>query len=386
MSLYQQIRNQPKQSSDGVNKSVSSSSNMSWISSIIGVLGGAASNAMNNAAIARENRRNRDFAHNEAILAHERQMQLQADQNNWNSPANQRRLLKEGGYNPNALFDGGATSISSGSVNGAQASNPSTFAPQSIMDPSSIAQLVTAFSNAKLNDAQAKVYDKQADLVGSQTLGQNLQNAYDYVRNSLFNQYGELQIKTGLNEQDSRTALNDAERLLIRTQQSLNIDELVTQRPLQAARQVADTFVANTQGELNEILQIKNKTERELSLKRFDLEVSIAAAAIARDYATAYNQRIQGDLYQPGEVGYNFLSNQSFLQDWLGKNQKFKTQLNYRMYQDFYDQFSSQMRFILSQRYGSQTGSLTLGGRALGLGSWSSSQSSLSPNPIPFSF
>ena len=141
MSLYRQILNQPKQSSDGVNKSFSSSSNMSWLGSLIGVLGGAASNAMNNAAIARENRRNRDFAHNEAILSHERQMQLQADQNNWNSPANQRRLLKEGGYNPNALFDGGATSISSGSVSGAQASNPSTFAPQSIMDPSSIAHL-----------------------------------------------------------------------------------------------------------------------------------------------------------------------------------------------------------------------------------------------------
>lgn len=281
---------------------------MSWWSALgsiggalVGGLFGKSENDSNNEAIAAENEKNRQFSHDEAILAHNRQLEIMDKQNAWNSYSNQRKLLQSAGYNPNALFNSASTlSASSGASGGAQASSPSVGFPSAYrIDPG-------VLSDAVLKFAQAENVKANTAKTNSETQGQSLMNDYQEMANSVYRDYGRLQAEYNLNKTDADRALSDAQRLLVGTQSSLNYDELYNMRPKEAANFISDTIMKESQTLLNKAAAAKTDEERELLVKQYILATRVAASTIALNYANATQARAnanymqtQADLWTP---------------------------------------------------------------------------------------
>lgn len=270
------------------------------IGGALNTIGGLISNNQNK----KENARNRAFQHDEAILAHERQLEIMDKQNTWNSPSNQRQLLEEAGYNPNALFSGGATSISTGASGGAQAGSGSAIPQQNPIDPQGIAALVNAFSDAALKEKQGKQLDQQ-------TLGQELQNSYDTIRNQIYDKFGMLREEYGLNLIDSERALNDSSRLLKNVETSLDFDELFNLRPKQAAQLVADTIFKQMSSELARANTLKSEAERSSILANMSFQADMVAATCANLYAEAALKRQQYNMWLDGGLLNEFQKNKN---------------------------------------------------------------------------
>lgn len=281
---------------------------MSWWSALgsiggalVGGLFGKSENDSNNEAIAAENEKNRQFSHDEAVLAHNRQLEIMDKQNSWNSYSNQRKLLQSAGYNPNALFNSASTlSASSGASGGAQASSPSVGFPSAYrIDPG-------VLSDAVLKFAQAENVKANTAKTNSETQGQSLMNDYQAMANSVYRDYGRLQSEYNLNKTDADRALSDAQRLLVGTQSSLNYDELYNMRPKEAANFISDTIMKESQTLLNKAAAAKTDEERELLVKQYILATRVAASTIALNYANATQARAnanymqtQADLWTP---------------------------------------------------------------------------------------
>lgn len=281
---------------------------MSWLSALgsiggalIGGLFGKSENDSNNEAIVAENEKNRQFSHDEAVLAHNRQLEIMDKQNAWNSYSNQRKLLQSAGYNPNALFNSASTlSASSGASGGAQASSPSVGFPNAYrIDPG-------VLSDAVLKFAQAENVKANTAKTNSETQGQSLMNDYQEMANSVYRDYGRLQAEYNLNKTDADRALSDAQRLLVGTQSSLNYDELYNMRPKEAANFISDTIMKESQTLLNKAAAAKTDEERELLVKQYILATRVAASTIALNYANATQARAnanymqtQADLWTP---------------------------------------------------------------------------------------
>lgn len=281
---------------------------MSWWSALgsiggalVGGLFGKSENDSNNEAIAAENEKNRQFSHDEAVLAHNRQLEIMDKQNAWNSYSNQRKLLQSAGYNPNALFNSASTlSASSGASGGAQASSPSVGFPNAYrIDPG-------VLSDAVLKFAQAENVKANTDKTNTETEGQSLMNDYQEMTNSVYRDYGRLQAEYNLNKTDADRALSDAHRLLIGTQSLLNYDELYNMRPKEAANFISDTIMKESQTLLNKAAAAKSDEERELLVKQYILATRVAASTIALNYANATQARAnanymqtQADLWTP---------------------------------------------------------------------------------------
>lgn len=266
------------------------------IGSLIGGIFGAASQASNNRAIARENEKQRQFSHNEAILAHNRQLSIMDKQNEWNTPENQRKLLQQAGYNPNSLMGSlGTGSISSGASGGAQASAPGAGYPSPLLDPS----MISAFADAKLKESQAKNTDADTEKKNSETRGQEFDNAFKEMQNKVYKEFGRFQAMYDLDKTHSEIALNDAERVFTGIRERLARDELFTLRPKQAGNLIADTVNKESSTLLNKALAAKTDQERNLLFKQYILASKLNAATCANLYAQAYATRAQGDLWQP---------------------------------------------------------------------------------------
>lgn len=91
----------------------------------IGALGGAALGAAANNKNISQNQMNNEFNAHEAQKARDFQLQMWNKQNEYNSPANQRRLRAEAGYNPYLGYDSNAgVAGSTGSTSQASAAPP----------------------------------------------------------------------------------------------------------------------------------------------------------------------------------------------------------------------------------------------------------------------
>lgn len=120
----------------------------------------------------RQNRLNREFSAEQSELAWQRGLEQWYRESAYNSPANQMRLLREAGLNPNLAYDQSTTPAES------PVYHPSQYqgvAPQ--MDPMAIAQanLINAQSNNLRADtmnklAQQKGYDSESQIKGIQLL------------------------------------------------------------------------------------------------------------------------------------------------------------------------------------------------------------------------
>lgn len=289
------------------------------IGSAISAITGAVSQNHANKVNQRENQKDRDFQHNEAELSFQRQKQLIDEQNQYNSFSNQRRLAEQAGLNPYRLFGDG------GSASGISLSQGSTVAPQASgvtgrsFQPVLSAQDIQASSAAALNFAQAKLTNHQMGLTDANTRLVQMEGSMQALQNKVFEKYGEYEKILGLKESDARVAFTDAQTSLTKINEKLSKYNLEEMLPEQVSNVVADTILKTSQSFLNDSIRFKTDQDREQAFKSFNLQMSLLASTISLNYASSYNQRMQGfqsgvmgNLYNgPGSPGYDLTLNNS---------------------------------------------------------------------------
>lgn len=309
--------------------------------SLIGGLFGKSENDSNNEAIAAENEKNRQFSHDEAVLAHNRQLEIMDKQNAWNSYSNQRKLLQSAGYNPNALFNSASTlSASSGASGGAQASSPSVGYPSAYrFDPGVLSDVVLKFAQAKNIDADTKNIDADTKKKELDAIGQDLQNSYQKV----VNKFLESNIKLDMDKKDADRALADAQRLATHTSQMLDFDELHNLRPNQVAKTIAETNASNSSALLSKAQAAKTDTERDYIVKDYILRTYIAAATVADLYSQKQFRDTQNTLWQPEGVLYQGSYNENL-------RKKFEYDSKKQFFDDTYKYWKNSVLFELDAK------------------------------------
>lgn len=266
-----------------------------------------------------ENQKDRDFNHQEAELSFNRQKQLIDAQNEYNSFVNQRKLAEAAGLNPYRLFDNGAsgTAVSSGSTDAPQAT--AGGGRNAVIQPTFNPSDYQAMSSAALNFAQAKFTNHQMGLTDASTRLVQMQSDMQSLQNEVFSEYGKWEARLRLQESDARIAFTDAETALTKINERLSKFNLEEMLPEQVSNIVADTILKTSQSFLNDSIRFKTDQDREQAFKSFNLQMSLLASSIALNYASSYNQRMQGfqsgvmgNLYNgPGSPGYDLTLNNS---------------------------------------------------------------------------
>ena len=330
------------------------------IGSAISAITGAVSQNHANKVNQRENQKDRDFQHKEAELSFQRQKQLIDQQNQYNSYSNQRKLAEQAGLNPNRIFDQGASGIatSSSSTDSPQASGM----PGRSVSPVLSAQDIQSASAAALNFANAALANKQEEAVGAQigytseaTKQIRLQNISQDLQNEIFKEFGRYEKILGLKQKDAQVAFTDAQTDLTKVNKSLSKYNLDNILPAQQANLTVDTVLKDTNARLNEVLTAKTDQDRKLALGKYNAEVQLIFASIARERATAYNQRMQGrqagimgDLYTPGSPGYQLMHNNAAAASWDSHINKYR----YLSERDIYDGLMDRYISSMQSRYG----------------------------------
>lgn len=308
---------------------------------VVSAVTGAIANDANNKAIKEENAKQRQFSHDEAILAHNRQLEIMDKQNAWNSYSNQRKLLQSAGYNPNALFNSASTlSASSGASGGAQASSPSVGFPSAYrIDPGVLSDAVLKMAQAKNIDADTKNIDADTEKKELETKGQDLQNSYQKV----VNKFLESNIKLDMDKKDAERALIDAQRLATHTSQMLDFDELHNLRPNQVAKTISEINASNASALLSKAQAAKTDTERDYIVKDYILRTYIAVATVADLYSQKQFRDTQNALWQPGGVLYQGASNENLLK-------KFEYDSKKQFFDDTYKHWKNSVLFELDAK------------------------------------
>lgn len=272
---------------------------------LFGGLLGMGSTAMSNAANARENQKNRDFQHDEAELAYQRQRTLIQEQNEYNSYSNQKKLMQDAGYNPYNLVGGTAgTAVSSSSTNAPQAGSAPSHAMRGL-DPATL----SAFANIGLTTAEINKTNAEANLIDSQTQKTQTEAAVNRTIERLNKQYFDSNEKwldfersTGIKLQDAQTQKFDADRKFRQTvETSLAYDELFHMRPAQYSNTVADSWLKQTQSDLNRIMSHKAEFDMKAKLRELGLQAGLYAAMSFDYYAS-------GRLKQTQNIGQGVLN------------------------------------------------------------------------------
>lgn len=292
----------------------------------------------------KENARNRQFAHDEAVLAHERNLEIMDKTNQWNSPENQRKLLIEGGYNPNALFqNGGTVGRGSGSSGSAQASNPSQGSVgQGLLDPS----MITALSQASLNEAQSEKIKAETGHINEQRIGQSLNNAFQNMVNDLYEKYGEAKEILGMQKTDAEISVNSSLSSLYKIQHDSVFDEMVRIRPLQAMSLVAKTSLDNS-------ATLLNNTNSELGLKQFGLSLWLSGFQAAQMVASANADNSKASLdnqnrinISPGGVLWNTYN----AEYWIKHYERNTNNLEHNIKQEFFKAYLKDIKENIERR------------------------------------
>lgn len=297
----------------------------------------------NNQKISEENTKNRMFSYNMYQDQKWTQDKWRREDKFWNSYKNQRRLLEEAGYNPNALFNSASTlSASNGSASAPSGSTPSTgypTAPRFDIDPG----LINVMADAKLKESQAKNIDANTSKTESETIGQDLQNSYQRVVNSIYEKYGERDFELDMDLKDSQRALNDGQRLATHVVQMLGTDELFNIRPKEAAKLVADASSSEASARLSDALAAKTDTEREYIAKDYILRSFVAAATVADLYSQKQFRDTQNTLWQPEGILYEGAYNENL-------RKKFEYDSKKQFFDDTYKHWKNSVLFELEAK------------------------------------
>lgn len=138
----------------------------------VGAIGSAALGAASNNKNISQNQMNNDFNAREAQKARDFQLEMWNKQNEYNSPANQRRLLAEAGYNPYLGYDSNTgVAGSTGSTSQASAASPLS------VDPGVYSELGSQLGRAgqliyqeRESNARTKALQGEADVTRAQAM------------------------------------------------------------------------------------------------------------------------------------------------------------------------------------------------------------------------
>lgn len=251
-------------------------------SSLLGSLFGHNSNKANNKLTAQENQKNRDFSHDEAELAYQRQRTLIQEERDYNSFANQRKLMQEAGYNPNMFVGGNAgTAVATNSTNAPQASTPSTLSYSNagdLMAAQNIANIGQSMANIRLINSQAKEHEQKTEESEAYTSQMQIQNV-------ILKATGMRKEIAGINQTEALTALQDNQSAVQETLKKLNEFDLNFLKPNQVASIKSQIFLNNSQGILNQAIRAKTDQELNYNARLFGLRLALFQAQITNYYA-----------------------------------------------------------------------------------------------------
>lgn len=293
----------------------------------------------------KENARNRQFAHDEAVLAHERNLELTDKLNEWNSFGNQRKLLQEAGYNPNALLgQGGAIARGSSVTGSSQASNPSQGSVgHPLLDPA----MITALSQATLNNAQAEKTDSEKHLIDLQTTQQDIQNQIGQIKLGLEKKFAEVEKQLQLQKIDWDIAVASATEASLKVDKQLKFNELTSLRPLQAMKLVADTIETNTSATLNQALAAKTDQERQQAVAMHFATLGLVAANTAKSYADANKANTDANNWTAGSGILWRNANNDY---WLGHHDVNTSTLENAIYQQILRDYQADIKNTYGQK------------------------------------
>jgi hypothetical protein len=138
----------------------------------IGAIGGAALGAASNNKNISQNQMNNDFNAHEAQKARDFQLEMWNKQNEYNSPANQRRLRAEAGYNPYLGYDSNTgVAGSTGSTSQASAASPLSVNPEVYSElGSQLGRAGQLLYQERESNARTKALQGEADVARAQSM------------------------------------------------------------------------------------------------------------------------------------------------------------------------------------------------------------------------
>lgn len=138
----------------------------------IGAIGGAALGAASNNKNISQNQMNNEFNAREAQKARDFQLEMWNKQNEYNSPANQRRLRAEAGYNPYLGYDSNTgVAGSTGSTSQASAASPLAINPEVYSElGSQLGRAGQMLYQERESNARTKALQGEADVTRAQSM------------------------------------------------------------------------------------------------------------------------------------------------------------------------------------------------------------------------
>ena len=248
--------------------------------------------------VSQENALNRQFQHDEAELAYNRNEATRLDQNKWNSEPEQVKRLKQAGINPyNALSGLSGSSVTS-SGNTASAGNAS--GSQMSYQRANNVEIAQGLAQAGLIAAQTRKLNKEADNLGANTKGQELTNAFLQMQNDIFKDYGRAEALIRLNKLDAERGFTDAQAQYTRILTKIGEFDLNKMKPQQYKNLFAEEVATWMKAKLDEASALKTDAERDLAYRRINWELSVMASIYAKNMASAYNETQQGNFAAAG--------------------------------------------------------------------------------------
>lgn len=251
---------------------------------LIGGIGSIFSQHSQNKFNAQQAALNRQFIADENAKAFDRNWNQMVYQNDYNSPANQRKLYEEAGINYQNIVGGSSGTSVSKSGNAASPSGGSptpAAAPLQMEWANNIANIGLIDAQRKKTLAEAGAIEHQNNLTDSQAGYYGVLSAGQELQNGITEKYGSLEAFARVNNLESSTALNDAQRFLTKTQDKLGQFDLTNLKPAQQADYLSRVFLSNSQDLLNRAQAAKTDQERKQIIQQMALNYAWTMSAIS---------------------------------------------------------------------------------------------------------
>lgn len=301
--ILEGLRGQPITSPTILNNlpsySPKSSFNMSGLlaglgGALIGGIGSIFSQHSQNKFNAQQAALNRQFIADENAKAFDRNWNQMVYQNDYNSPANQRKLYEEAGINYQNIVGGASGTSVSKSGNAASPSGGASTtagAPLQMEWANNIANIGLIDAQRKKTLAEAGAIEHQNNLTDSQAGYYGVLSAGQELQNGITEKYGSLEAFARVNNLEADTAFKDAQRFLTYTQDKLGQFDLINLRPAQQADYISRVLLANSQDLLNRANAAKSDAERISILRQLAWNIAYTKSAIALNYQNIAESR-----------------------------------------------------------------------------------------------
>lgn len=257
-------------------------------SALIGGIGSLFSQHSQNKFNAQQAALNRQFIADENAKAFDRNWNQMLYQNEYNSPANQRKLYEQAGINYQNIVGGASGTSVSKSGNAASPSggvSTPAAAPLQMEWANNIANIGLIDAQRKKTLAEAGAIEHQNNLTDSQAGYYGVLSAGQELQNGITEKYGSLEAFARVNNLESSTAFNDAQRFLTKTQDKLGQFDLTNLKPAQQADYLSRVFLSNSQDLLNRAQAAKTDQERKQIIQQMALNYAWTMSSISLNNA-----------------------------------------------------------------------------------------------------